>query len=223
MRNKLALACSTFLGKSLDMSEEMVMRELRENPFDRHYFLSGDLREMGFKGVGDNVIISKNCTIIGLHNITLGNNVRIDDNVIISASSGSLAIGNYIHVAAACYLNCAGGLMLLDFAGLSQGVRIYSSSDDYSGHFMTNPTVPSKFIKLEIAPVAIGRHAIVGSGSVILPGVTIGEGAAVGALSVVNTHVNDWNVFGGVPARKIGMRSKDLLMLEAQLLEAAKR
>ena len=50
---------------------------------------------------------------------------------------------------------------------------------------MTNPTVPDQF-KTEIkSPVTIGRHTIIGSGAVVLPGVHIPEGCAVGALSLV--------------------------------------
>lgn len=50
---------------------------------------------------------------------------------------------------------------------------------------MTNPMVPVEFTNVTHADVNIGRHVIIGSGSVVLPGVTIGEGAAVGALSLV--------------------------------------
>lgn len=188
------------------------------NPFDQGYFESEDLRKFGFKCVGENVKIAKNSTIIGLNNITLGNNVRIDGNVVIAAHSGSLTLGNYIHIGGGCYLGCAGGITLSDFSGLSQGVSVYSGTDDYTGKSLTNPTVPRKYLKVILAPVLLGRHVIVGSGSVILPGVTIGDGSSVGALSLATKSLDEWSVYFGSPATRLKARSKDILALEEQLI-----
>lgn len=185
-----------------------------ENPFDQGYYKTEQLKEMGFQRVGDNVQIATNCTIIGLENISLGNNVRIDSGVTIACKSGYLKLGSYIHVGTNCYLACAGGVELSDFSGLSQGVRIYSSSDDYTGKSLTNPTVPADFLNLTIKPVLIGRHVIVGSGSTVLPGVVIGDGVAIGALSLVTRSLDEWGVYFGSPAKKINKRSKHLLEQE---------
>lgn len=188
------------------------------NPFNPGYYRSEELRQFGFRQVGENVMIAKNATIIGLENISIGNNVRIDGGVVLAAHSGSLVLGDYIHIGGGSYLGCAGGITLADFAGLSQGVRIYSSSDDYSGESLTNPTVPAAYLKVKSAPVALGRHVIVGSGSVILPGATIGEGSAVGALSLVQRPLEAWGVYAGAPARRLKARSRALLELERALL-----
>jgi len=188
------------------------------NPFNQGYFESEELRRFGFKSVGENVKVAKNSTIIGLHNIALGSHVRIDGNVVIAAHSGHLTLGDYIHIGGACYLGCAGGVTLADFSGLSQGVRIYSATDDYSGQSLTNPTVPHEYLNVKTAPVLLGRHVIVGSGSVILPGVDIGEGSSVGALSVVAKSLDAWGVYVGAPAKKLKARSRDLLELEKKLL-----
>lgn len=189
------------------------------NPFNPGYFLSDELRAFGFKCVGENVKIAKNCTIIGLENISLGSNIRIDGNVVIAAFSGYFEMGDYIHIGGGCYLGCGGGVRLLDFSGLSQGVNIYSCSDDYSGKSLTNPTVPHEYLNVTSAPVNLGKHVIVGSGSVILPGVDIGEGTSVGALSLVTKSLEAWGVYCGSPAKKLKDRSKDLLELERKLLE----
>jgi acetyltransferase-like isoleucine patch superfamily enzyme len=107
---------------------------------------------------------------------------------------------------------------LKDFSGLSQGVRIYSGTDDYTGKSLTNPTVPHKYLKVKIAPVILGKHVIVGSGSVILPGLTIGDGSSVGALSLVTKSLDEWGVYFGSPAKKLKARSKDMLKLENELM-----
>jgi len=189
------------------------------NPFNQGYYTTNDLLRFGFKSVGENVSIAKNCTIIGLENIDIGSNIRIDGNVVITSYSGFLSLGNYIHIGEGCLLSCSGGITLSDFSGLSQGVRIYSITDDYSGLSLTNPTVPHKYLKLKVAPVHLGKHVIIGSGSIILPGVTIGDGSAVGALSLVTKSLQEWGVYFGSPVKRLKARSKKLLQLERTLLE----
>jgi galactoside O-acetyltransferase len=63
--------------------------------------------------------------------------------------------------------------------------------------------------------VVLQKHAVIGSGSVIMPGVTIGTAAAVGALSFVNKKVPPFAVVTGNPLRKIGTRDRSILEREA--------
>lgn len=199
-------------------TQQELARDTFANPFYQGYFESEELRKFGFKSVGENVKIAKNATIIGLKNVSLGSNVRIDGNVVLAAYSGSLTLGNFIHIGAGCYLGCAGEITMGDFSGLSQGICIYSATDDYSGKNLTNPTIPHKYLGVKIAPVNLGKHVIVGAGSVILPGVNIGDGSSVGALSLVTKSLDEWGVYVGAPAKKLKARSKDLLKLEDELM-----
>lgn len=190
------------------------------NPFDRGYYGSGELRAMGFRAVGDDVLISRNCTIAGLGNITLGSHVRIDDYVVIAAARGVLTIGDHIHVGAGSYLGAGGGITLGDFSNLSQAVRIYSRSDDFSGEHLTNPTVPEEYLGVKSAPVRLERHCVVGSGSVILPGCVLPEGVAVGALSLVVRSLEPWTLYAGIPVRALRTRSREALTLEQRMRSA---
>ena len=81
---------------------------------------------------------------------------------------------------------------------------------------MTNPTIPSEFTNVTISPIVLEKHVIVGSGSVVLPGAHLGEGVAVGALSMVNRPLEPWGIYGGVPVRKLKDRCDALLGLEEQ-------
>ncbi|TGS08556.1 acyltransferase, partial [Mesorhizobium sp. M4B.F.Ca.ET.190.01.1.1] len=92
-----------------------------------------------------------------------------------------------------------------------------STSDDYSGAALTNPTVPREYLNMKIAPVRLGRHVIVGSGSVILPGCVLGEGVSVGAMSLVTKNLEPWGVYFGSPAKRLKARSREILQLEEQL------
>lgn len=176
------------------------------------------IESMGFASVGENVIISDRASFYNCTNISLGNNVRIDDFCVLAAGVGGISIGDYVHIAVGSTLIGAGKITMSDFSGLSSRVSIYSSSDDYSGAAMTNPTVPSQYTNVTHADVFIGRHAIVGSGSVVLPGVTLEECVAIGALSLVQKNCKAFGIYFGSPAKLISERKRDLLELEKTFL-----
>ena len=67
------------------------------NPFDPGYYTSLELRGFGFARVGEGCMVARNCTIIGLENITIGDNVRIDGFTSIIAPAGRVRIGSHVH------------------------------------------------------------------------------------------------------------------------------
>jgi galactoside O-acetyltransferase len=83
---------------------------------------------------------------------------------------------------------------------------------------MTGPTLSSEFTNVRHADVFMGKHVIVGSGTVILPGVILEEGVAVGALSLVHKRCDAFGIYAGNPARRIRERKRDLLELERRFL-----
>ena len=133
--------------------------------------------------------------------------------------SGNIEFGNNIHLAAysALYGGTA-GITICDFANISSRVCIYAVSDDYSGYSMTNPTVPEKYKHIQNEPVRIEKHVIIGSGSTVLPGVTLGEGSALGAMTMMKHSAEPWTIYAGVPAREIKKREKRLLDMEKDFL-----
>jgi acetyltransferase-like isoleucine patch superfamily enzyme len=184
-----------------------------QNPFEPGYFLSEELRCLGFARVGEGVAVARNCTIVGLQNIVLGDFVRIDGYGSIIANAGTVRIGSHVHICSGCVLGARGGIELGDYSSLSHGVRILSAIDDFSGARMTNSTLPAKVLGVQTAPVKVGRHVPIGTGSVLLPGVTIGEGAAIAAMSLVSKSLPEWTICGGNPARPLRPRSRQLLDL----------
>lgn len=182
------------------------------------FYGRNELESMGFRHVADGALISTKASIYGAERISLGARCRVDDFCILSAGEGGITIGQHVHVAAMCTLIGRGKIEVRDFAGLSGRVSVYSSNDDYSGSCLTNPTVPDEFRKTDNRDVTIDKHAIVGAGSIILPGVIIGEGAAVGALSLVNRSLDPFGVYAGRPAKQIKERSRALLDVELRLL-----
>jgi galactoside O-acetyltransferase len=180
-------------------------------------FLSPEaLERMGFEELGAEVFVSEQASIHGASRIRLGSHVRIDDFCVLSAGSGGIEIGSYVHIAAYSSIIGAGRVSVGDFANISSRVAIYSSSDDYSGVSMTNPMVPDAYKSVDHRPVTIGRHVIVGSGSVVLPGVHLAEGVAIGALSLVRDSCEPFTIHAGVPASPRGERSRLLREAEKQ-------
>lgn len=176
------------------------------------------IEAMGFASIGQNAQISDRASFYGVSKISVGNSVRIDDFCVLAAGEGGISIGDYVHIAVGSSLIGAGAITMSDFSGISSRVSIYSSSDDYSGATMTNPTVPTQYTGVIHADVFLGRHVIVGSGSVILPGVTLEDGVAIGALSLVNKDCLAFNIYMGNPVRRISERKRDLLILEQQFI-----
>lgn len=172
------------------------------------------IESMGFSSVGDNVMISDRASFHNCANISLGNSCRIDDFCVLAAGTGGITIGCHVHIAVGSTIIGTGKVTLSDFSGLSSRVAIYSSSDDYSGKTMTNPTVPSAYTGVIHADVYLGKHVIIGSGSVVLPGVVLEEGVAIGALSLVTKSCKAFGIYAGNPARFVKERKRDLLALE---------
>ncbi len=181
------------------------------------YYTSKELKTMGFKWLGMNVKISDKASIYDCDQIEVGDNSRIDDFCVVS---GKVSVGKNVHIAPYCLV--AGGekgIIFEDFSGLAYQVQVFTQSDDYSGKTMTNPTVPAKYKNETKKEVVIKKHVIVGAGSMILPGVTLAEGTAVGAMSLVRKSTEPWCIYLGNPAIKLKSRSQDLTSLEKQYLK----
>jgi galactoside O-acetyltransferase len=174
---------------------------------------------MPFASTGDHVKLYPLTKIVRSHVITIGSHVIIDDFVFLDGGIRT-TIGDYVHIAAFTSIMGGGEFVMEDFAGLSGGVRVYTAHESYLGEYLTNPTVPAPYRGVERQEVIMRKHSLVGANSVVLPGVEIGEGAAVGALSLVTQDLAPWTVYAGIPAKPIKERDKDnMLRLERQLRE----
>lgn len=175
------------------------------------YYSPEELKALGLKEYGTDVLISRKCSIYGAGKISLGSHVRIDDFCLLS---GKISLGSYVHIAAGAMLfGGNAGISFGDYSTISSRGAVYALSDDYSGEHMTNPTVPEEYTAVEEKPVDIGAHCIIGTGSTLLPGVSLGEGCSLGAMTLVNRSLSPWGIYAGIPARFIRERSRRLLEL----------
>ena len=168
------------------------------------FYSIDELKEIGSKEIGDNVLISRKSSIYGAKNISIGNNVRIDD---FSILSGNISIGNYVHIAAGVMIFAGEeGVVLEDFVGVSSRTAIYAVTDDYSGDALTNPMVPDEYRNIIGGKVILKKHAV-------------GEGASVGSMSLINKNIEDFTINVGIPAKFIKKRNNKMLLLEKQLID----
>lgn len=185
-------------------------------PAGSSFYSEEELAGLGLKSFGHAVRISRKASLYNTERIEIGSHVRIDDFCVISACTGGwVRIGSFVHIAAMCLIEAPAGLEMKDFSGLAGRCTVYGGTDDYSGEHLTNPCVPWEYRSCVWAPVVLEKHALAGAGTVILPGVTMGECSVAGAMSLVNRSIPPGQIHAGTPARYIKDRKTTLLELEA--------
>lgn len=172
------------------------------------FYSEKELQAIGFKSVGKNVKLSRKTSVYSPQNIIIGNNVRIDDFCILS---GSITLGSNIHISAYVALYGAMGIVMEDYTGISPKSVVYSAMDDFSGNYLIGPIHPKGKTNVTGGMVKISKYAQIGSNCVVFPNITIGEGAIIGACSLVNKSVEEWSINYGVPSKKHKERSKKLM------------
>lgn len=172
------------------------------------------------KRVGSNVIIGKTVRIRYPELVEIGDDVIIDDFCYISTA---LRITGRVHIAAGCKLIGGRGaaVELGEFSTLAPNVVLAAGSDDYIGG-IASPLVDMRFKgDVQVGTITLGRHCIVGANSTVLPHVRFGDGASLGAQSLVKDDLEPWSLYAGVPARFRKMRNREVILdLERQFLDS---
>jgi galactoside O-acetyltransferase len=127
-----------------------------------------------------------------------------------------------VHLSAYSCILGGGRTTIEDFCTLSVRCALFTSSDDFSGVGLTNPTLPEDYRSVTSGPIHLKKHCILGCGSVVLPNVTIGQSAAVGALTLVKCDVDDFALVAGTPMRRVGTRKAEHLDKEKAFTRATR-
>ena len=174
------------------------------------FYSEEELRAIGFKAIGKQVLISRKTSIYGASQMEIGDNVRVDDFCILS---GNIKIGSNVHISAYVALYGKMGITLEDYTGISPRSTIFSAMDDFSGNYLIGPIHEEHQIHVTGGPVTLKRFSQVGAHCVVFPNIIIEEGAVVGAMSLVNKTVNSWTIVAGIPIKFIRQRNQSLLEL----------
>ena len=152
--------------------------------------------------IGDNVIIYQS-----QHQgrIELGENVRVFDGALLETGrGGSIRIGADSRVHRGCQLVAhANAIEIGQDVGLSQNCALYP----YNHGFAPGRPIDSQPLRTR-GPIVIEDHSWLGVGVIVLDGVRIGEGAVIGAGSVVTHDIPAGAIAAGVPAKVIKMRAE---------------
>jgi len=155
-----------------------------------------------FRQIGNNVVFERDVLVFHSNNIVLGDNIYIGHQTILKGyHRNEMIIGSNTWIGQQCFFHSAGGILIGNGVGIGPKVSILTSQ-----HRPESRTEAVLFSPLEFEPVELKDGCDIGCNATILPGVTVGIGAIIAAGAVVNTDVPDFEVWGGVPARKISIR-----------------
>jgi dTDP-4-amino-4,6-dideoxy-D-glucose acyltransferase len=157
---------------------------------------------------GKNVLVDFATTIDGAENVFLDDYVWVDHHCQLNARVGHIRVGKRVHIAPYTIISGAAGVTIEDYVGIASFVQIYSHSErPKNGLRISGPMIPEEQKGMQSGPIVLKKDSFVGAGAVILPGVTLHEGAVVGANSLVTKDVDAWTIAVGVPARAVGRRT----------------
>lgn len=112
-----------------------------------------------------------------------------------------LRLGNNVSIQNNCYLSCEGGLEIGENVSIGHGTSILTTEHSYQDH-----SIPIKNQPIVFKATKISNNVWIGAKATILAGITIGEGAIIGAGSVVTKNVEKNAIVAGVPAKLIKYR-----------------
>jgi acetyltransferase-like isoleucine patch superfamily enzyme len=166
---------------------------------------SGDVDRSQFARLGSDVVIEPGVLVFHPETIEVGDGVYVGHNAILKGYYRSkFFIGSHTWIGQSVFLHSAGGLRIGRAVGIGPTVKVFTSSHDGDGRL----EVPVLFTALQFGAVVLEDGCDIGIGSIVLPGVTVGEGAIIGAGSVVTHNIPPYEVWAGVPARKLRNRRR---------------
>lgn len=163
---------------------------------------SGVCKAEDFKRLGQGVVFEHGVLVFHPENIEIGDNVYIGHYTLLKGYyRNTMVIGDHCWIGQQCFLHSAGGLWIGRAVGIGPRVIILTSE-----HTASERAVPVYLTLLRLAAVVLEDGCDIGAGAIILPGVRIGQGAIIGAGAVVTHDVPPYEVWAGVPARKLRER-----------------
>jgi len=175
-----------------------------------------ELTEKGIVVYGKNILVSTSVNIYNPSNLILHDNIRIDDFTIISCK-GKVEIFNNVHIGSHCMISSSTNIIFGNYSGISSGVKLFGNCDDFSGDFLTNPTIPRNFLNVQTGDIILEEHVLIGASSIVLPNCVLKKGTAIGALSLVKKNTEEWKIYGGTPIKFLKERNKGCILFQQQL------
>lgn len=160
-----------------------------------------------FKFLGANVKIYELAKLIRPEVISIGEGTQIDDFALINGGRG-IILGRYNHICSFVSIVGGGELVTGDYVGIAAGCRILTGTHHYGDGMRMVSNVPREQQHIIVGKIVLGKDVFLGSNAIVYPNVTIGEGAMIGAGSLVDKDIPPWTINVGVPTRVVGERPK---------------
>lgn len=174
------------------------------------FYNSQDLLKMGVL-CGKDCHVSHQALLLSPEKISMGDHVRVDAFTVLSPGAGAIHMGSYIHISTHCLFIGAAEIMLSSHAQVAAGCKLFSASDDFMGRGLVGPMVPEHTRRVKSGRVILERYAVMGANSIIMPGVSLGEGSMMLANSVLTESSDDYVILKGQPAVFARERRRDFL------------
>ena len=153
------------------------------------------------KSAGHGLRVGQNAGCLHPETFELGDNIFIGANAYLQGRfDGTFRVGSHTWIGPQCYFD-ARHLIIGEYVGWGPGSKVLGS--EHTGIPYDIPIVQTDLV---IKPVEVKDGADIGTGAVLLPGVTVGKGAIVGAGAVVTKNIPDYAIVAGVPARFLRWR-----------------
>lgn len=153
------------------------------------------------KSFGNGVKVGLGVQFLHPQTMEIGDGVFLGNTVFLQGRhDGKCVIGRGSWLGPGSYFDCR-DMTIGEYVGFGPGSKVLGS--EHTGEPITVPIIQTDLI---IQPVRIEKWADIGTGAVILPGVTVGEGAIVGAGAVVTENVRPYTIVAGVPAKFLRSR-----------------
>jgi len=165
---------------------------------------TGAFRPEDLRSCGPDCVFETGVLVFHPENVVLGANVYVGHQTILKGYHRNLLeIGDETWIGQQGFFHAAGGLRIGARVGIGPAVQVITSTHREAGR-----GTPILFAPIDLAPVVIEDDADVGVGAIVLPGVTVGRGAQVGAGALVTKDVPPYAVAAGVPARILRERPR---------------
>ena len=168
-----------------------------------------ELLALGIKHIGQDVKVYKNVIFTRPGGVTLESGCQIDDFVMLLASE--IYVGKRVHVATMTSVIGGGTMIFEDYSGCSSGCRLITGTDNFVGDAMANASIPIEYRKVERGVIRLCKFVLLGANTVVFPNVTISEGTATGACSLVHKDLKEWSIYLGSPAKYFKPRRRDMI------------
>ncbi|MCP4592253.1 MAG: hypothetical protein GY842_16085 [bacterium] len=220
---RLVLAVGQFVLMFLSMVPVLsALMEMAAVHFRRGvvgFFLRSCYWKTKLRCLGQDTLIERGIEIWGARNIEIGACCHLDTLVRLAAGEGRygqggrMVIGDYSHIGPRCHVAGRGGVEIGDFVVIEAGAHVYSATNmfvhaEHPGQLVSfSHTAPRSFQSTLEAPVVLGDYSMVGFGSIVMPGASIGMGAIVHPhTQVIGAYPAFANITGPGRSRQNGWR-----------------